>query len=298
MTFLSILIVFVLVQWWGSGAPLHHDAWFTRWSELIKKQDFIQQSHPAVPLALTLLGPALVLLVFLQIIEDIFPWLQIVIFVPILLYCLGRGKFTGRVSKYIKAWNNQDWALALDCYHNMGEHKLCLNQEDEFSEHQENWQALHHAMVMATAYRGFERMFAVLFWFIAFGPVGALVYRMSALIITNECKRPDEHNVSYLAIVRHWLWAIEWPVVRVLGLSFGLTGNFVSCMHNWQEEFLDTEQETTTIMRHFVYGALNIDDSDNIEESSVARLLKACLSLLSRTLILWICVLAVATLLW
>ncbi len=292
MTFLTVLIVFILVQWWGSGAPLHHDGWFFQWRNWLAKQQWLQQTPAALLLVLTLLGPALVLLLVIYVVNDIYPWLQLVIAVPLLLYCLGRGKYTARVSSYNKARDAGDWVLALDSYNNMREH-CPADAKAEFSDDKEEWARLHHAMLSATAYRGFERMFTVLFWFVVFGPVGALVYRLSSLLLEADKTAGSER---FWQMARHWLWVLEWPVVRVLSLSFALTGNFVSCMHSMREFLLNTELSTEDVLKHAIYGALNIQQDQQLSEEEVTRILKACLSLLSRTLILWICVLAVVTL--
>lgn len=295
MTFLTVLIVFVLVQWWGSGSPLHQDTWFTRWVRTLNSQDWIQNAHPSLLVVLALAVPCVVLSLILWSINSIYPWLQLLIAVPLLLYCLGRGKYTARVSAYKKAWENKDWQQALASYTAMHEHCLC-DEVAELDEQDQDWPRLHDAMLSAIAYRGFERMFTVLFWFVAFAPVGALLYRLSSLLLEEllDAENCDEASPA-VSWARHWLWVLEWPVVRVLSLSFALTGNFVSCVQGLQKYLLDTELPTATVLRHFVYGALNLDADKSLDED-IGRVFKACLSLLSRTLILWICVLAVVTL--
>ena len=291
MTFLSVLIVFILVQWWGSGAPLHHDKWFFNWQRWLHGVG--AQMPVALRLMLIIIGPALVLLLVLVLIADIAPWLQLLVAVPLLLYCLGRGKYTARVSAYHKAREQGDWDSALINYEKMREHCACDADEPSFTPAQQEWPRLHHAMLVATAYRGFERMFTVLFWFVAFGPVGALVYRISSLLLEADETCADD---STQALASHWLWVLEWPVVRVLSLSFALTGNFVSGMQSVKDYLIDTELSSRGVLHHSIYGALNLEEDEDLPEQGLSRVFKACLSLLSRTLILWICVLAVVTL--
>lgn len=291
MTFLTVLIVFILVQWWGSGSPLHHDNWFFQWWRWLSRQRILAQAPTGVLLFLTLLGPAAVVWLVLYIVDSIFPWLQLVVAVPLLLYSLGRGKYTARVSAYNKARDNKDWNAALESYRNMREH--CGGERMDFSGDKEDWPRLHRAMLVATAYRGFERMFTVLFWFVAFGPVGALTYRLSSLLLDQDRSEIEDR---YWVTARHWLWVLEWPVTRVLGLSFALTGNFVSCIQSLKDYLLNIELSSEEVLRHAIFGALNLEEDKDLPEEGLTRLYKACLSLLSRTLILWICVLAVVTL--
>jgi AmpE protein len=49
------------------------------------------------------------------------------------------------------------------------------------------------------------------------GPIGALMYRL--VFLANQKDSENE-------LVDRWLWLLEWPVARVVGISFALTGNF------------------------------------------------------------------------
>ena len=100
------------------------------------------------------------------------------------------------------------------------------------------------------SYRGFERTFAVLFWFVIAGAVGALLYRLS--IIYREQTAPESEEAN---LAEKWLWLIELPAVRLMGLTWAFVGNFDSCP--WRQSLLDTQSSSMTILNNSLRGALS-----------------------------------------
>lgn len=328
MIFLSVIIVYVIVQWWGSSTPFHRDYWFHDWHNRMKDVEFLNQKTGLV-FAATVLGPALLLSGVIAVVGSVANWLLIFVFVPVLLYSLGRGEFSEPVTDYVFAWNEKNWDKALENYflmkqfpigydedffqensfennpdvENNGEEEtnidknsaeddyfdddVEIDEEDIFTEG--DWTSLNHAMLKALAYKGFERIFAVMFWFVLIGPVGALIYRLVSLFAQKDDSEEGEQ-------ARRWLWLIEWPAVRLLGITFALTGSFVGCIKAWQEKLLCAKSTTSQVLEHYINGALDIDESVQLEDVLTQREFKEIVSLYSRTLIFWVCLLAVLTL--
>jgi AmpE protein len=307
MVFLTVTIVLGLIQLWGSGAPLHHDLWFLRWvtwlrENLFKVTEPVQQvqgetllsdagergplaSIPEAALPLAVGGPLLVLILFLQIVVAAHSWLYLFVSVPVLLYCLGRGEFAPVVQEYLMGWSSRDWTAAVAAVSKLGADKDTLNT---ITESGQCWSDLHRVALSHAGYCGFERMFAVLFWFVLLGPVGALLYRLSALYSEHAVQQNDA------AVAKRWLWILEWPAVRVLGISFALTGNFVGCFQQWRAFLTCVESSSEIVLMHAIRGALTISDRLSMEVSD--NELRALQSLLSRTLLLWVCLLAIFSL--
>ncbi|MGI1678424.1 MAG: regulatory signaling modulator protein AmpE [Cellvibrionaceae bacterium] len=295
MIFLSVIIVFLIVQWWGSSTPFHNDQWFSDWHDRMRKVEFLKK-HEGLVFAATVLGPALLLLGIIGVVGSVANWLLIIVFVPVLLYSLGRGEFTEPANDYLFAWNEKDWEKALEKYFLINQYSAGKNVDDSGIIEEEvafeygDWSSLNHEMLKSVIYKGFERLFAVLFWFVILGPVGALIYRLVSLFTFLE--ESEEHVQA-----RRWLWLLEWPAVRVLGITFALTGSFVGCIKAWQEKLLCAESTTAQVLEHYVDGALDIDESIQLEDVLTQREFKEIISLYSRTLIFWVCVLAVLTVL-
>ena len=50
-------------------------------------------------------------------------------------------------------------------------------------------------------------------------------------------------------------FSIEWPAVRLMGLTWAFVGNFDSCP--WRESLLDTQSSSVTILNNSLRGALS-----------------------------------------
>ena len=133
-------------------------------------------------------------------------------------------------------------------------------------------------------YRGFERIFAILFWFFVFGPLGALLYRLTFLYVNG--------NKASVALAQKTLWLLEWPAVRLLGVSFALTGNFVGSYQRWKECLVCLERPTKTILGLFVLGALSVDDEVTQTCEVTRKELDLSRKLYKRTLWFWLAVIS------
>lgn len=299
MNFLSIIAALALVQWWGSGAPLQRDQWFYNWIERSKTWEFLK-AHPAGQLLVAVLGPCLALWLLIWALACWWGtgWVFFVA-VPVLLYSLGRGEFTSQVKAYLLASKRGDSVAASRVVDELIGN---LPSGDQVSA--DDWETLNREALSIVSYRGFERMFAVLFWFLILGPVGALLYRLSALYLERQ---PD-------AVAQRWLWLLEWPAVRLMGFTWAMAGNFDTCFCRWQRDFFDVERSSQTLLQDQLRGALgepseevygpeqdpelSIENPDSESRAAAdLRLIRASLPLFSRSLLLWVCGLALVTLL-
>lgn len=278
MTFLAILIVYLVIQYGDAGRSLQHDGWFGRWSQWVRNRQLPQEE---LSLLLQVLVPVALLGIVLALLATISSWLLLLCAVPVLLYSLGRHELSGRVQSYIDAYNRGDNVAATEVAASLGGP---VDTADD-------WPMLNRVMLSAAGYAGFERLFAVVFWFALLGPVGALLYRLLALVCEDD-NNPDALRQT----AARALWLMEWPAVRVLGLSFALSGNFVSCFHNWRNQVLGYDRSTAEVLEDCVHGALSVDAHEVTCADITEKEVEALLPLLSRTMVLWLCVMAVFTL--
>lgn len=279
MTFLSVFLVLVLVQWWGSGAPLQKDGWFDRYLDWLEQRP--SRARPKLQLLLAVVAPALVLwLLTWAVAEGLSQGWLIFIAVPVLLYSLGRGDFSAEVQAYVEASEREDSVSA-------ARHLAALQGNAVEDADPEDWASMHRQALKTIAYRGCERMFAVLFWFLVLGPAGALMYRLSVLY----------RERSESAQVHRWLWLMEWPVVRVMGFTWAMAGNFDSCFFRCQRDLGDTRQGTSVLLYDQMLGALGRTEPEPADSAVDLDMIRASQPLYSRSLLLWVCVLALITLL-
>ena len=286
MALLTVLLALGLVQLWGSGAPMHRDDWFQWWRQRLAGRAELQRA-PELMLAATILPPVLVSSVLVVLAEAALGWLgSLLLSVPLLLYCLGRGNFNEILSTYLRNWYQGDLEAA-----ERAAAPLLAKDASGGSD------GLHERVFRGAAYCAFERLFAVLFWFVLLGVPGALLYRLSALY----AERRDEGD---RATAERWLWLLEWLPVRVMGFTFAIVGNFAGCYRAWRQCLTCRERRTDEVLEAYLEGALGGIDagecSAGLEVAEGQRFCGAQLeglqSLLSRALLLWITVLALAVL--
>lgn len=319
MIFLSLVAVLAIVYWLGSASIFQYDGWF-KW--LINRLQKIPglSAAPSLPLAFALLIPlAVLVLAFLVIHQFVGKHWLFFLYVPVLLYSLGRGNILTDAQEYIALATRGDTVAAAQLLNR-------LHSKDPIAE-VSDWRGLHTEALKVFAYRGFERMFAVLFWFFIAGPFGALLYRLSVLY-----RDFSEAGSEAVAVANKWLWLLELPAVRLMGVTWALVGNFETCP--LRKNLFDTHSSSEYVLNECLRGALGAstdcsatamaqmepaakaemqeemeaETQDIIEDltgdvitihSEPAysfALVKSSLPLYSRSLLFWICAIAFATL--
>lgn len=282
MQLLTIILALGFLQIWGAENPFHKDAWFRAWVDRLDKPAPFQR----VPFLRGVCAAGSVVLVLAVVMywflnpETWLVGLHLPLAVVILLYSFGRGEFSEVVAEYTSACYVEDWQSSLERARLLGVKVEELKQGD--------WTSLHEKVLEEASYRGFERMFAVLFWFVFFGPLGALFYRLLFLYVY---QRPDDSSARQL------LWALEWLPVRVLGLSFSFTGNFVGCWSRWRETLLCRFSSSRAVLSRVVLGALSVSDEQTLTCDITRKELNMISRLYTRTLWFWLAVIAIFSLL-
>ena len=232
----------------------------------------------AVIVAVLLPAIALVALEFA--LNRISVWLMLPVSVVVLLFAVGRGEFKEMVSEYTKACYIKDWQQALARAERLGVDIEGLVEGD--------WNTLHQHVLDRAGYRGFERVFAVFFWFFILGPAGALLYRLLAIY----CQQRASDARAGRA-----LWLLEWPAVRLLGVSFAFTGNFVGCYNRWRECVFCGKRSTVAALSPLILGALAVEENTAQTGPVTRKELVLLYRLYSRTMWFWLVVAALIILL-
>lgn len=319
MIFLSLVAVLAIVYWLGSASFLQYDGWF-KW--LINRLQKIPglSAAPALPLIVALLIPVgLLVLAFLLVYQFAGKQWLFFLYVPVLLYSLGRGNILTDSQEYIALATRGDTVAAAQLLDRLRANGAASDVDD--------WHGLHTEALKIFAYRGFERMFAVLFWFFIAGPFGALLYRLSVLYRDFSAAGSDAQ-----AVANQWLWLLELPSVRLMGITWALVGNFETCP--LRKNLLDIQSSSDYVLNECLRGALGaptdcsvaamaqmepaqqaemqeeleeetqdiIEDltgdvvTTHSEPAYSFALVKSSLPLYSRSLLFWICAIAFATL--
>ncbi|BCD98450.1 regulatory signaling modulator protein AmpE [Marinagarivorans cellulosilyticus] len=276
MLLISLLLAVFLKQFWEPSNPLHHDNWLASYQQqLLRHLTKISITNPTAVFAVGLIIPVATTAAIDIVLHQESKLLHLIFAAAVLLYSFGRGEFTQHITQFIVAEAKQDWARASDAAQKLHCDTSTLENND--------WQALNTRFLSQASYLGFERFFAVVFWFVVLGPAGAFAYRLTQLWLQRLPSQP----------VARWLWVIEWPAIRILGLTYAVTGNFGGCINAWKKSVFCQTRSSQSVLLDNMLGALAVDETLAQTPEVTRRELEALQQLLSRTLWCWLGVIGV-----
>jgi AmpE protein len=155
------------------------------------------------------------------------------------------------------------------------------------------------ALVEAVFRNALHRWFGVLFWFLLLGPVGALLYRLTAFSAEGEFARtlPDETREG----ARGLYAVLDWPVAQLMTLSMALVGNFDAVFNAWREARGNQLRLDNGFLGAAARASVKSELAEEAEEYAEEGMVQAmrelpelhdAMSLVWRILLLWMAVLA------
>lgn len=315
MKFLVILICLIINYLWLKDFDRFDDSWFFRFrcqmadlSTRISRKPFARWVLGA---GFTYLLPLFALGTVLYLVAGQFYDLPTMgVHILVLLVAFDRiqpGKLAREFLEKWKAGDIEACSLYLKQELAMPE-ALKIDDEESLSEY----------FSKQLVYRSFEKMFVMFFWYIISGPIGILIcyisYQLRDLKIepaggkkTDE--REYEQQEEEIKFISKVIWLLEWAPMRLLAITFSLTGNFVRCFENLKKSFWSADVEASSA--DLLYGYANCALSgmvepeppavENGEKSKIRERLQkvariqALLALLERSQAVWLIMLAIFT---
>lgn len=292
MTLIALLLVLAIERFIGAVDHLRHLDWFrsyVAWCENKLSQQRLWQGPLGV--IVILLPPLLLLILISYGLHELTPVLDFILACAVLLYCLGPADLGHQVTHYTEALQ-------------AGDHDAAETARAAFINHR--W--MHYGPLGCTLASLLEqanvRLFAVLFWFAVLGPVGALLYRLSAELYRHY------HGVhgGFADSMRDLYNLLNWPTTRLSALGFALAGHLVDALEGWREAEARSLAVNEEVLIESGLNALQfnqdaaapvspvLDSSDGEPQTDdIIEWVGMARSLENRTLIVWLCVLAVMT---
>lgn len=148
--------------------------------------------------------------------------------------------------------------------------------------------------LVEAVFRGaLRRWFGVLLWFLLLGPVGALLYRLTALVAEgiNSHLLPPDHLVG----ARRLLAALDWPAAQLMTLAMALAGHFDGVIDAWRRHGGASFSADANYLAAAALACVRRervrDLEDGIDDGALPESRDA-MRLVWRILLLWIAVLA------
>jgi membrane protein required for beta-lactamase induction len=144
-----------------------------------------------------------------------------------------------------------------------------------------------------------NRIFGVMFWFVALGPVGAWLFRISDMLrrraAFESLRDPAVDTVVFPAIEAAY-GLLKWVPARLTMLGFALCGSFEDSLHCWKQHRAEAGtpiDKTNDVLTARVGKAAMAGALEQPANSSAGA--RNAMRLVTRTLFVWITLLALMT---
>jgi membrane protein required for beta-lactamase induction len=202
-------------------------------------------------------------------------------YIGVFFYCLGPRDLATDVDMYCSVSDSSDTALRQRA-------AASLLGDEQSLDTAECARRVTGAVLVEAG----DRLFAVLFWFVLLGPLGAVMYR-SAAVLREHWRTQDATDAGSARLYGVLLWL----PARLLALSFALSGQFDAALKGWRAAHQEHPQGVEGSERVLVLtgrAALGLHATD-FETDAVAPV-RAAMSLVWRTLVVWLVVLSLLVL--
>ncbi|MGA7801030.1 MAG: regulatory signaling modulator protein AmpE [Gammaproteobacteria bacterium] len=282
MTLISVLVALLVERFLGHLQDLRRFDAFVDLSGWLRQRFF--QSRPwDGPL-----GVLLVLAVPVLITGLLQHWLSSWLFglpelafaIAVLVYCLGPRDLAADAEAYQEAAGGADESLVFRAADRLLDGQLPQSGDRE------------GAAVGGVFSQSNSRVFAVLFWFMVLGPMGAVLYRCATVLRAQGSAEDGEfQNVAV-----RFQSLLGWPSAWLAGLGFAVSGDFEGALAGLREgrssrleRFFDP---TAGVLVDAGRGALGLEADSPVDGSTVGL----AMGLVWRTLGVWVFLLALFTL--
>lgn len=269
MTFIITLISLIIERFfhWRHFRQWH---WFNRYQLLIGRHI---TKWPCWAIWIVFILPLLVVIALVNFLLD--NWLyglpKIIFGVLILVYCMGPENLWVQTVRCINELHNGDTKGAIDCV------------ASSFNiPHPSNSQAFHQALTSAIFIEAHRRMFAVIFWFVVLGPVGAVLYRSIDL-----CSMQSDFGITAVSSKAHKF--LDWIPARIFTLIFALGGHFQEVLKVWKKDVYTNINMNESLIAECGLAALD-KNKEGVPEDGSAE--KDALELLDRVFVMGLLILA------
>jgi adenosylcobinamide-phosphate synthase len=146
-----------------------------------------------------------------------------------------------------------------------------------------------------------RHVFGPVAWFLVLGPVGALVYRMAALLEEKWGGRSDAEFGQFGAFAARCFYWMDWLPARLTAASFAVVGNFEDAIYCWRNQAATWNARTHGVILASGGGALGVRLGDALHqygsveyrpelglgEEADVDYMHGTIGLIWRTLVLW-----------
>jgi membrane protein required for beta-lactamase induction len=286
-----ILICLIAERFLLDHIALRNNSWFITYNQWFERHQPPQRMRQGViGMLLLILPPLLVLWVVQYLFEDaLFGLLWLLATTAILLYCLGPQDLDSQVNRYIEAVDSDDDDGIRACA------TALITDEPPTSE-----PARSQAVAEGILYLSNHTLFSVLFWFVLLGPIGAMLYRITTWLPAMEQAKQDP---DFLLDSKQLIVILDWIPARITAFCYAIAGSFEDALYGWrsyhESRFSEFENSNTGTLICTGGGAMRLSTLINEAHEGVQSfsfLAKSAMALVWRSLVVYLVVIALLTL--
>lgn len=250
MTLLALILALVIDQ----ARPLSSqrvDLWIVRYGRFIEARfNAGERRHGQIAWSIAVALPAVLLFLLQLLLSEVthLNWLVHVLGVALLWLVMGFRKFSHYFTDIQLALRMgelprarallADWRARSD------------EPSDQLAAHEVARLAIEEGLLCAH-----RHVFALFFWYVALGPAGALLYRLSATLGQQWGNEGGREFGGFAALAFGWL---DWLPVRLSALSFAIVGNFEDAVNCWRNQAAAWSDKNAGILLATGAGALGV----------------------------------------
>jgi AmpE protein len=269
MSFIVIIIALLLERFAPFFNRLKHYQWVGAYLAMITKRLGGGSSLRVIAVVLPLIIATWLIHVILSgMMYGLLAWL---FDLAVVLYCLGDSQLKQHVGHYLNLLGeDKKEATAFFTKHFSGEEPESPTFKSMLT------------LVLGESHR---RVFALIFWYLILGVVGAALYRIVSLLVSfemaageKECKAP-----CFLSL-------LDWIPERLTAFCFCLVGHFTVVFPAWCKHASSGLKRSYDVMSHCAFVALGWEDK--ADDLASREQLEPSFGLVDRSLVVWLVVVA------
>lgn len=257
MKFLSLVIALLLEQTrpLRKGNPVHGA--FRRYAELLEGQlNAGEYRQGMLGWVLAVAPPALAAAAVYALLHRLSPFVALAWSVLVLYFTMGFRQFSHSYTEIQQALRDGDVASARE--------ELSAwrgGSTSEFSAGEVARVSIELGLVGSH-----RHVFGPVIWFIAFGPAGALIYRIAAALSDDWGTRGNAEFGDFGRFARRAFFWIDWLPARLTAASFAVVGNFEDAVYCWRTQARSWASKTQDVILATGGGALGVRLGDALRQ--------------------------------
>ena len=262
MKFLSLLAALALEQAWPlrEGNPVHQG--LGRYAQLLEaKFNGGQRRHGVIAWLLAVIPAVVAVVVISQLLHDVSPAAAWIWNIAVLYFTMGFRRFSHYFTAIRQALHAGDLAAAREW---LG--KWRGESAFEFSPGEIARVTIEHGLVASH-----RHVFGPVFWFVAAGPGGAVLYYAATTLAERWRARTEPESLEFGRFAAHALFWLDWLPVRLTAASFAIVGDFEDAIYCWRSQAGAWDTQSHGIILAAGGGALGVRLGDALHEHGTLR---------------------------